>query len=81
MSKIYPPIVAELIDQFRNEVLCRNEGNQEKAARLWKSINPHITPDESREISTEWNHYLLNQIDTNTFGEMLKRLATKYRTI
>jgi len=78
---IYPPAVAELIDQFRNEVLCRNEGNQAKAKKIWRELYGFLLEGEGNEISIEWHDYMVEGQGPEKFGECLKRLAAKYRTI
>jgi len=78
---VYPPAVANLLEEFRNEVLCRNDANQAKAGKIWRNLHPLLRENESREISVEWGHYLMCEHTTDEFGEMLKKIESKYRTI
>lgn len=78
---VHPPSVAELIDQFRNKALCREQGTQDKARQIWrKELYPLLTESETREINIEWHHYLRGEMSTDDFGEILNRIAAKYRT-
>lgn len=72
--------IITLLAQFRNEVLCRHEPNQEKAVKIWVQLKPMLKPDEVLEIVDDWVHYIGggSYVETNEFGRTLKNISAKY---
>ncbi len=73
--------ITGLIDEFRNEVLCRNDHNQDKARKIWITLSPLLTSDEVKEVKDYWVHYTgsNDEIKTNDFGTLLKQIHEKYK--
>jgi hypothetical protein len=68
----------QLID-FKNEVLCRRNSNQEKAKKLFNNFKNFLNPEQNKEIVIEWSHYDLNHINTETFGIIIDNIIEKYK--
>ncbi len=53
-------------EQFRNNVFCRRESNQIKARNLWEKINVIMSNSDKTLFNTEWNHYMMGELDTRS---------------
>lgn len=79
-------LIEKIIFEFKNNVLCRNESNQHKANLLWNKILKHYDvnnlDNKSNKIhlidlAIEWDHYMLNELGTNEFGNILNNTFNK----
>ena len=65
-------------NDFINNVYCRRESNQHKARKLWDEIE-HCFPDKIKTIfKTEWNHYYMNEFNSDKFGIDIEILKTNF---
>jgi len=42
------------IGKFCNEVFCRRDSNQEKAAKLWQEVKEFVTLKQANEFYIDW---------------------------
>jgi hypothetical protein len=71
--------IVELLNKFRNEVLCRRDSNQLKASKLWVDLKSLLTKEEVYEINDDWVHYIDDVCrTTDQFGLTLKKITEKY---
>lgn len=57
------------IEEFRNNVFCRNQSNQHKARTLWNNEISNIISDIDKTFfEIEWSHYILGHIDREVFS-------------
>ena len=67
-------MLEKTFESFTNNVLCRRDTNQHTAKGIWKELKNHIPENKRREFETEWNHYLLGELNTDEFGSYIKEL-------
>jgi hypothetical protein len=65
-------------EEFRNNVFCRREYTQHKAEKLWKEISIHIDESDKSLFQTEWNHYMIGEIDYKDFSLFFDEYIKKY---
>jgi len=68
----------KLLNNFKNQVLCRRESNQNKASKIWEELKNILTQEEIYDINDDWIHYMINQITTDQFGQTLQKIINKY---
>ena len=64
-----------IIDQFRNEVLCRRETNQHKARLIFNKLK--LTPKQISAFQIEWNHYMIHHISREDFIKYIEDLCNQ----
>ena len=67
-------------DEFRNNVFCRRDSNQHKARQLWKEINSIMDSSDKTLFQTEWNHYMMGdmELDVDGFSLFFDKYVKKY---
>ena len=66
-----------IYDDFINNVLCRNESNQLEASKIFKILKQILPKEDIADIQNEWSHYKLNELSTEEFGNILKKIKEK----
>lgn len=71
-----------LFDKYRNNVFNRAFSNQHKADLLLKEMFTKglISEQDYRDLRIGQEHYELNHIERERYGEFLKRIKEKYVT-
>jgi hypothetical protein len=64
--------------EFRNNVFCRRESNQRKAHKLWGEISKVMNDSDKTLFRTEWNHYMMGELDTEGFSLFFNEYVKKY---
>lgn len=67
-----------IYSSFRNMVFNRRSAAQLKATDLWNLIKYSVPETDRLKFEIEWRHYLLDEIDSNEFGEFFKEYVTKH---
>ena len=72
--------LANKLDLFRNEVVCRNDSNQHKAYKIWEEIKELLTKEERYQVNDYWIHYI-DDVTTTTdeLGKLISLMTKKYK--
>lgn len=66
----------EKLNEFKNNALCRNFSNQNKAKKTLLELEKN--PQDYLLLSVELSHYNMNEMTTEEFGRSLKNVIKQY---